>query len=369
MRARIVMAVCVCLAGLHAHAEDALTNADIVRLTEAGLAPVAIMAKIRSSPGAFDTSVDALVGLAEAGVDSEVVAAMVAAARPTAAGRADGLEAPSRAASPDVGPAPPPGRDRSPAVETAQPKAIPGSTFREALRSGGEGPEMVVIPAGRFRMGCLSNNEDCFGSEKPVHEVTFAAPFALSVHEVTFADYDRFTYPNKVDDEGWGRGTRPAINVSWDDAQDYVEWLSAQTGGEYRLPSESEWEYAARAGTTTKYSWGDEIGANRANCDNDDCGDRFEYTAPVGSFRANGFGLHDMHGNVWEWVADCWNTSYSGAPSDGSAWLQGECGKRVLRGGSWYYFPRNLRAEARGRSTTDSRGDNVGFRVARTLAP
>ena len=369
MGARIVMAVSVCLAGLFAHAEDALTNADIVRLTQAGLAPVAIMAKIRSSPGAFDTSVDALVGLAEAGVDSEVVAAMVAAAGPTAAGRAEGLEAPSPAASPDVGPAPPLGRDRSPAVEMAQPRAIPGSTFREALRSGGEGPEMVVIPAGRFRMGCLSNDEDCFGSEKPVHEVTIATPFALSAHEVTFEDYDRFTYPNKVDDEGWGRGTRPVINVSWDDAQDYVEWLSAQTGGEYRLPSESEWEYAARAGTTTKYSWGDEIGVNRANCDNFDCGDRFEYTAPAGSFRANGFGLHDMHGNVNEWVADCRNGSYSGAPTDGSAWLHGECGVRVLRGGSWVGNPRYHRAAFRDWVTTVVRNYNVGFRVARTLAP
>ena len=129
---------------------------------------------------------------------------------------------------------------------------------------------------------------------------TIGQPFALSVHEVTFEDYDRFTYPNKVDEEGWGRGSRPALNVSWDDAQEYVAWLSVQTGAEYRLPSEAEWEYAARAGTTTKHSWGNEIGMNRANCN--DCGSQWDgsQTAPVGSFRANGFGLYDMHGNVHE---------------------------------------------------------------------
>ncbi|MDE0342456.1 MAG: SUMF1/EgtB/PvdO family nonheme iron enzyme [Deltaproteobacteria bacterium] len=145
--------------------------------------------------------------------------------------------------------------------------------------------------------------------------------------------------------------------------------LSAQTGAEYRLPSEAEWEYAARAGTTTRYSWGNEIGVNRANCDG--CGSRWDdsQTAPVRSFRANGFGLHDMHGNVYEWVADCLNGSYVGAPSDGSAWLRGNCGMRVLRGGSWDFNPWNLRAANRSRITTDDRDYDVGFRVARTLTP
>ena len=198
--------------------------------------------------------------------------------------------------------------------------------------------------------------------------MTISAPFALSAHEVTFEDYDRFTYPNKVDDEGWGRGRRPVIKVSWDDAREYAAWLSAETGAEYRLPSESEWEYAARAGTTTKYSWGDEIGRNRANCGNA-CGDQWDYTAPAGSFRANRFGLYDMHGNVWEWVADCWNLSYAGAPSGGDAWLSGDCSKRVLRGNSWRYFPRVLRVALRWGKPTDSRNIFVGFRVARTLAP
>ena len=254
-------------------------------------------------------------------------------------------------------------------LDAAEQATEPGRKFRETLRSGGEGPEMVVIPAGRFRMGCLSNDDACNDVEKPVREVAIAAPFALSVHEVTFEDYDRFAYPNKVDDEGWGRGRRPVVMVSWNDAQEYVEWLSAQTGAAYRLPSEAEWEYAARAGTTTKYHWGNEIGRNRANCHGDRCGDQWETTAPVGSFRANGFGLFDMHGNVWEWVEDCWNPSYAGAPTDGGAWLAGVCSVRVLRGGSWGVDPGALRAADRIWNPAGSRIDIIGFRVARTLAP
>ena len=313
-----------------AAANEVLTNEDIVTLTEAGFGPSVIVAKIVSSSTAFDTTVVALVALADKGVSEEVVAAMIA----------------------------------------AQPKAIPGSTFRERLRSGDEGPEMVVIPAGSLRMGCLSNDDDCLSDERPVHPVTIARPFAISVHEVTFEDYDRFTYPNKVDDEGWGRGRRPVINVSWDDAKEYVTWLSSETGAEYRLLSEAEWEYAARAGSTTMYSWGNAIGTNRANCYSDYCGDSWEHTAPVGSFAPNGFGLYDMHGNVWEWVEDCWNDTYSGAPADGSVWQSGECAGRVFRGGSWISkFPRFLRAAYRFWVTTDFRDYYLGFRVARTLAP
>ena len=137
------------------------------------------------------------------------------------------------------------------------------------------------------------------------------------------------------------------INVSWNDAQDYVEWLSAQTGAAYRLPSESEWEYAARAGTTTEYHWGDAIGVNRANCNGCNSQWDLERTAPAGSFRANGFGLHDMHGNVWEWVQDCRNDSYGGAPSDGGACIAGDCTERVLRGGSWIDLQWNLGAANR----------------------
>ena len=235
---------------------------------------------------------------------------------------------------------------------------------------------MVVLPAGRFRMGCLSDDA-CSRLQKPVREVAIAS-FALSKHEVTFAQWDACVSGggcggHRPGDLGWGRADRPVVNVSWEDAQSYVSWLSRQTGEEYRLPTEAEWEYAARAGTTTKYSWGNEIGVNRANCrpteEYGTCGDRFEYTAPVGSFAANPWGLYDMHGNVCEWVQDCWNDSYAGAPMDGSAWLSGDCSRRVVRGGSWNYDPGNLRAAIRGRVTPGVRYNDCGFRVARTLTP
>ena len=149
----------------------------------------------------------------------------------------------------------------------------------------------------------------------------------------------------------------------------YTRWLSGQMGERYRLPSEAEWEYAVRAGTETAYSWGNEIGSNRANCDG--CGRQWDgvQTAPVGSFSPNGWGLHDLHGNVLEWVQDCWNGSYQGAPTNGSAWESGDCSLRVLRGGSWIFRPRYLRSASRLRGTTANRIDLIGFRVARTIIP
>ena len=244
----------------------------------------------------------------------------------------------------------------------------PGETFSDTLSSGGQGPEMVVIPAGRFRMGCLSGQE-CFDIEFPVHDVTIPQAFAVSKYEVTFEDYDRYTYPNRVDDAGWGRGRRPVINVSWNDAQDYVEWLSAQTGHAYRLLSEAEWEYVARAGSSTVYSWGNDIGSNRANCRG--CGSQWDddRTAPVGSFPPNAFGVHDMHGNVEERVEDCSNGSYAVAPTDGSAWRSGDCEWRSVRGGSWGSNRRSLRSANRSGWSTGIRLNFLGFRVARTLAP
>ena len=159
------------------------------------------------------------------------------------------------------------------------------------------------------------------------------------------------------------------INVSWDDAQEYVAWLSGQTGHTYRLLSEAEWEYVARAGSSTAYSWGNAIDDNQANCAG--CGNQWDnrQTAPVGSFSANAFGVFDMHGNLWEWVEDCWNDSYDGAPSDGSAWRGGNCSQRVLRGGSWDVNPRNLHSAHRLGSTTGGWSSNSGFRVGRTLGP
>ena len=194
--------------------------------------------------------------------------------------------------------------------------------------------------------------------------------FALSKCEVTFEEYAPFAAATgrRTNDEG--RGRRPVINVSWDDAVAYTEWLSEQTGKWYRLPSEAEWEYAARAGTTTKYSWGKKIGHNRANCDG--CGSQWDNkkTAPVGSFSANAWGLHDMHGNVWEWVQDCWNGSYQGAPADGSAWRNEYCNySRVLRGGGWGSGPSVLRSADRDFIPPYHFRSSLGFRVARTLTP
>ena len=250
-----------------------------------------------------------------------------------------------------------------PAVDP--PRALePGDVFRDCPSC----PEMVVVPAGRFRMGCVSGR-NCQDAEVPVHEVEVSA-FALGVYEVTFEAYERFVQATRRDrpnDWGWGRGGRPVINVSWEDATAYAAWLSEETGEEYRLPSESEWEYAARAGSTTRYTWGDDIGRNRANCDG--CRSRWDRTAPAGSFAANTWGLHDMHGNVWEWVEDCWHENYARAPRDGSAWTSGgNCGRRVVRGGSWSDDPRSLRSADRlGLDADFLRSGSIGFRVARTL--
>ncbi len=249
-----------------------------------------------------------------------------------------------------------------------------GDSLRDSLLSGGRGPELAVIPAGRFRMGCDSGVE-CHDDELPVHSVTIPAPLAAAKYEVTFSEWDACVESGGCrhvpDDRGWGRGNRPVVNVSWEDTQEYVAWLSAESGFEYRLLSESEWEYAARAGTSTAYSWGNEIGRNRANCDG--CGSPWDNdrTAPVGSFGANPFGLHDMHGNVWEWVEDCSKAraSYVGAPSDGSAWRRGDCSYRVLRGGSLGGKPRFLRSAFRLEGRTGARNNYLGFRVARTLTP
>jgi formylglycine-generating enzyme required for sulfatase activity len=230
-------------------------------------------------------------------------------------------------------------------------------------------PEMVVVPAGTFTMGSEEN-----GDEKPVHKVTIAKPFGVAKFEVTFAEWDACVLGNgckhKPDDRSWGRGSRPVMNVSWDDiTKDYLPWLSRKTDKSYRLLTEAEWEYAARAGSRGKYTWGDEIGKNQANCDG--CGSQWDnkQTAPVGSFQANAFGLHDMHGNVSEWVADCYKESYANAPSDGRAVADLAGCSHVLRGGAWDFNPRILRAAFRYGYTSVYRVNFLGFRLARTLNP
>ena len=257
-----------------------------------------------------------------------------------------------------------------------------GGQAGERFRDCDACPEIVVVPAGTFMMGAPESEVGLYWNEIPAHAVTVPS-FAVGAYEVTFDEWDACVADGgcggyRPDDEVLGRGRRPVINVSWDDAQSYVEWLSSRTGERYRLPSESEWEYAARAGTTTPFHTGETITTDQANYDGSYLYPSGDYdpnglyrgqTVPVGSFGANAFGLHDVHGNVREWVQDCWNDNYEGAPADGSAWLSGRCDRRGLRGGSWINGPLILRAAYRFWKITHFRDPSVGFRVARTLTP
>jgi formylglycine-generating enzyme len=283
----------------------------------------------------------------------------------------------------------------------------PGTVFRDCA----DCPEMVVIPAGRFMMGTAPGEEEREGlsdsfrnRSQPQHGVTVKR-FSAGKFEVTRGQYRVFAEETgrgsdgcfiwsksdfeKIPDRDWRNpgyaqdDTHPVVCVSWDDASAYAAWLGQRTGRSYRLLTEAEWEYAARAGTTTARFWGD---ARDGSCDYAngadlttraqvpgagswaiaECNDRYAYTAPVGSYRANAFGLHDMLGNVWEWTQDCWNESYSGAPADGSAWAAGDCSHRAVRGGSWEDAPLGLRAAYRVGSPRVIRVYIRGFRVART---
>ena len=285
-----------------------------------------------------------------------------------------------------------------------------GAVFRDALKDGGLGPEMVVLPttsgtaprlalkrlmrAGSFRMGNLSSTTCSnpsarprpahYCDEGPVRRVTISRPIAMGRYEVTHAEYDRFAdatgrkRPRGI----YGRGRQPVIEVSWNDAKAYAAWLSAQTGKTYRLPTEAEWEYAARAGTTTRYSFGDDITCSQAHygrrpalpgfgLDVGECSSSYDGTATVGSFAANSFGLYDMHGNVLEWVEDCYEYDYSRAPTDGSAWTGTGCSfsTRVLRGGSWFDNKLNLRSANRAGGQPSTAGSFDGFRLVQDLNP
>ena len=280
-----------------------------------------------------------------------------------------------------------------------------GSRFRDCP----ECPEMVVVPAGSFLMGSPDTEEGRVGNEGPVHRVTIGSSFAVGVYEVTVSEFGRFVdatghsagnvcYALQDDvfahrngfswrNPGFGQdGSHPAVCVNWEDAKAYVAWLSRITGERYRLPSEAEWEYAARAGTRTARWWGEGESGQCAHANGADaslgyswvigCSDGHSQTAPVGNFRANAWGLHDVLGNAWEWTEDCWNGNYRSAPSDGSAWEYGDCDVHVLRGGSWNEEPRSLRSSVRLWSDTDTidftiriRDSLTGFRVARTLTP
>ncbi len=271
-------------------------------------------------------------------------------------------------------------------LSAAKEKALkPTDSFRECATDEGTDycPEMVVVPAGLFLMGSPTTEKDRYPDEGPQHNVTIVNSFAVSKFELTFDEWDTCvaygSCAQDITDAGWGRGKRPVINVTWDHAQQYVAWLSKVTGMPYRLLTEAEYEYAARAGTQTAYPWGDDIGKGNANCDG--CGSQWDskqQTAPVGSFAANKFGLYDMVGNVWEWVQDCYHSNYEvespqgkiDPPTEGSEWTAAcpDDRHRVVRGGSWSTNPETLRSANRDGATSDDRNHGLGFRVARTFA-
>ena len=244
-----------------------------------------------------------------------------------------------------------------------------GDSFKECAA---DCPEMIVVPAGSFMMGSATTEKDHRSSEEPQHQVKIARPFAVSKYELTFAEWDCAAFGNcaqGIDDAHWGRGRQPAINVTRDDAKHYVAWLSKMTGKPYRLLTEAEYEYAARAGTQTTYPWGDEIGHNNANCQ--ECGSQWDnrQTAPIGSFAPNKFGLYDMVGNIYEFIEDCYHPNYDEAPTDGSAWIDDNCNYLAIRGGSWGNPSTSLHAASRGRAPAFIRDRGVGFRLGRTLSP
>lgn len=290
---------------------------------------------------------------------------------------------------------------------TSNSASTPGARFREC----GACPEMVVLPAGNFTMGSPDTERGRFKKEGPEHRVTIARPLAMAVHLVTRGEWRRFVRATgrkdpeacriydvsfadhdlvRVYGKNWRRphfaqtDKHPVVCVTWDDARAYAEWVNRQMGapggvGLYRLPTEAEWEYAARAGTTTPYYWGSEISRAQANYGPETLpfapvasgADRWKYTSPVGAFPANPFGLHDMAGNVWQFTLDCWHETYEGAPIDGSARADGKCDERAVRGGSWFKVPAGERTAMRGQGkVADLKGNHeIGFRLVRDLEP
>ena len=225
---------------------------------------------------------------------------------------------------------------------------------------------MVRIPAGKFVMGASPGDEKAWPSELPVHEVVVPA-FELAMYEVTMGQWELYAAENPKAAPGCGATPRHATGcLGWNDLQGYIDWLKVKTGVDYRLPTEAEWEYAARAGVTTRYPWGDSPKKACKYANVFPCGE--EVKREVGRLPPNRFGLYDVIGNVWEWTQDCWNDSYNGAPADGAAWLTGDCRNRVMRGGSFDELPLNYRLSMRGRGAVMPRGDFQGLRLARSVA-
>ena len=338
------------------HSSLPLSLPKLLALFEAQLAT----GKLRSP--AWDCCIGTITLLHQTGLDDSVLKAME--------GRVTQAEATRPVAN--AGPTPTPT-----SIALAQRPA--GFVFRDADWA----PEMVVIPAGQFLMGSPESEPERSSNESPQHPVHIEQAFAMGRCVVTFEDYDRYATERGVSlpsDNGWGRGRMPVINVSWDDAQAYIAWLNQKLGltapAGYRLPSEAEWEYAARAGTNTPYWWGSGITPDLANYKGnvvyEGGGSKGEYrqkTVRADEFKANGWGLYNVHGNVYEWVQDYWHDSYKGAPKTGRAWEEG-CGeeaRRVVRGGSWIYVPWGLRSANRNWDAPDNRSVIIGFRLARTF--
>ena len=248
----------------------------------------------------------------------------------------------------------------------------PGIVFKDCDHC----PELVVVPSGIFIMGLKGKRK----VEKPAHRVNITKPFAIGRFEVTFDEWeaciDDGGCKHTPDDHNWGRANRPVINITWGQARNYAKWLSRNTGQRYRLPSETEWEYAARGGTTTQFWWGDDVGIGNANCRDcasQECCSAKAYsccshgTVPVGSFKPNPFGVHDTAGNAFEWVEDCWTKDYRGAPDDSSAVTSGKCSSRVIRGGSFYYFNTVAKSAYRAKNRPAVKSYWLGFRVVREI--
>ncbi|TKC81647.1 formylglycine-generating enzyme family protein [Trinickia terrae] len=249
----------------------------------------------------------------------------------------------------------------------APPKpAAPTAAAGQEIKDCPTCPALIALNPGAFTMG---NNADD-PSEKPAHRVTIGHPFALAKYSVTVAQWkacvSALACPPLSNDSGGGPNA-PVRDVSWDDAQHYLKWLTKITGKTYRLPTEAEWEYAARGGTSSRYWWGDTMKKGNANCK--DCGDPWHADAPsdVGSFAANPFGLYDMNGGVWEWVSDCWHSSYKNAPADGRSWDEPMCEARVIRGGSWKDDASYMLSSTRFKYDGSVRYSENGFRVARDM--
>ena len=254
------------------------------------------------------------------------------------------------------------------------------SYIQDTLANNELAPKLAIIPIGINRLG--TDDESRPINERPSYLVDIKEPFALGVYEVTFDEYDLFcekTGRPKPTDEGWGRGKRPVIDSTWDDANAYVDWLSQQTGQDYFLPSEAQWEYAARAGTTTNYWWGNDPEDKRAQCGSCakihrciDCKNvplLDDGTAEVGSYKANAFGLYDVHGNLSEWTADCEIKSNPSITSNGNPRLNGDCERHIIKDGSWMNNVNFIQPSARGGAVDgrDYSSKHVGIRVARKI--